>query len=409
MRRLTLVPAIPLALAAVLALLALIAPLAAQAQFSTRITVNGHAITDYEYDQRLKFMTLLRAPGDVVAATEEALIEDRLRMTAASEQGITLTDEQIIGGMEEFASRANLSADEFVTEMEKAGVAGETFRDFVRAGVIWREVVRARFSPRIRISDAEIDRALSLNSNRGLAPRVLFSELVIPAPPSQAEAAMELAQRLSATIRSEAAFAAAAKTYSTGPSAADGGRLEWSSAANLAPAAQFGLQGLTPGQISPPVPAGPAIALYFLRDIRPAAPVAPEGPHVDYAEYLVPADANATAELARIRGKVDKCNDLYAINLGQPEERLQFASAPVANLPADVRREIEGLDAGESSTALTRGGSRVFLMLCRRQAGGATDLPSRDAMRIQLTNEALSGYADGYMADLKANAIIRYR
>ena len=45
--------------------------------------------------------------------------------------------------MDEFASRAQLSADEFITALGQRGVAPETFRDFIAAGVGWRDLIRA--------------------------------------------------------------------------------------------------------------------------------------------------------------------------------------------------------------------------------------------------------------------------
>lgn len=86
------------------------------------------------------------------------------------------------------------------------------------------------------------------------------------------------------------------------------------------------------------------------------------------------------------------------------------------------------------STALTSGGSLVFLMLCKRSAtlaagaapavadtsapavGGPPAIdptlgfgqgPSRAQVREELVNQRLGALADGWLAELKANAIIR--
>ena len=180
-----------------LPLVALVPVAPAQAQeglFSPRVFVNGRAVTRFEHDQRRRFLELLRAPGDPDELAEVALIEDRLRMDAADALGLALTEEQLRAGMEEFAARANLSADEFVTALGQGGVAAETFRDFVEAGLVWREVIRARFGPSIQISDAEIDRALALSSQRGLSARVLVSERVVQAPRAMARASARLAR-----------------------------------------------------------------------------------------------------------------------------------------------------------------------------------------------------------------------
>ena len=74
-------------------------------------------------------------------------------------------------------------------------------------------------------------------------------------------------------------------------------------------------------------------------------------------------------------------------------------------IPADVRRELDRLDEGEISTALTRGNNLLLLMLC----GRTTDLPEgfREEMRQRLFNQRLESYANGYLEELRAEAIIR--
>lgn len=377
--------------------------------FSPRLLVNGETVTEYEHFQRKLFMGLLRTPGDLDAAAEEALIEDKLRLHAAGQLGISLTGEQVMAGMAEFAARANLSTEEFVEAIGQGGVQAESFRDFVEAGLVWREVVRARFAPRIQVGEAEIDRALALSAQRGVPASVLVSELILPMPAHKAEEVQALAKRLSATLRSEAAFAAAARQYSSAPTAENGGDLGWLPSPNLPGPARAALSGLRPGQVSEPLPVAGALALFYLRDIREAGETGPGGVHVEYAEFLIPGgqSAAAQAEAAAIRAEVDSCNDLYGTALGLPEDRLTVSSVPVASLSADVAREIEALDEGEVSTALTRGGAMVFLMLCKRQAGAPEALPAREAMRTIMINERLNGYSDSYMAELRAEAIIR--
>lgn len=408
MRLISYLPALMLVLAASLA--PMTGATAQEGLFKPRLTVNGRAVTEYEHFQRKLFMTLLRTPGDLDQEAEVALIEDRLRTDAAAGLGITLTDDQIRGGMEEFASRANLGVEEFLTAIAEGGVEPETFRDFVEAGLLWREVIRARFGPRLQVSDAEIDRALALTSKRGFPTSVLVSELILPVPANKVEETEALADRLSATLRGEAAFAAAAKEYSSAPTAEEGGDLGWMSSASLPPPARAALAGLRPGQVSKPLRVGNSIAIFYLRDLNEGGETSPEGPYVEYAEFLIPGGRSAAAleEAAKVRAKADSCDDLYGIAKGLPEDRLTVTSLPVARLAPDVAREIETLDEGESSTAITRGSALVFLMLCKRQAGPAEEIPSRDAIRNALINERLNGFSDIYMSELRAEAIIRY-
>jgi peptidyl-prolyl cis-trans isomerase SurA len=123
--------------------------------------VNDDIVTNYEIQQRRRFLSLLNAPGDVVAQARETLINERLQVQAARRFGVLATAEEIEDGVTAFASQANMSAQQFINALGQSGVAPETVRDFISVGISWRNVVRARFAASSQVTDAEIDRALA--------------------------------------------------------------------------------------------------------------------------------------------------------------------------------------------------------------------------------------------------------
>ncbi|MCU0904373.1 MAG: peptidylprolyl isomerase [Tabrizicola sp.] len=389
--------------AAALALgLALTGPGLAQDLFTPRLYVNDRVITNYEVEQRALFLRVLRAPGDPETEALKALTEDRLRQTEAERLGLTLSEEDLTTGLTEFASRANLSVDDFVTELGKAGIAPETFRDFVAAGLLWRQAVRARFIGQVPISENDIDRALEASA-RPQALRVLASELVIPAPEGQEEAAMAQATELSQTLSGEGAFAAAARRFSAAPSAGAGGRLDWLPLANLPAAIGQKILALDAGEVSDPIAVPGAVVLFLLRDVAEDQSAEPISVSVEWAEFLVPDDADA---IAKIRAASDECNDLYGQAKGLPEDRLTVTKAGLESVPGDVALELARLDPGETSVALTRGSFRRMLMLCGREQV-LEPAPTRDQIREQVINQKLEGMAEGYLEELRAAAFIR--
>ena len=382
--------------------LALTAPVLAQDLFTPRLYVNDRVITNYEVEQRALFLRALRAPGNPEEEALKALTEDRLRQTEAERLGLKLTEADLTTGLTEFASRANLTVEQFVAELDKAGIAPETFRDFVAAGLLWRQAVRARFLGQVPISENDIDRALEASA-RPRALQVLASELVIPAPEGQEEAAMAQAQELSDTISGEAAFASAARRYSAAPTAGSGGRLDWLPLANLPAAIGQKILALDAGEVSDPIAVPGAVVLFLLRDVAKDTKAEPISVSVEWAEFLVPDDA---AAIAKILAASDECNDLYAQAKGLPEDRLTVTKAALEAVPGDVALQIARLDPGEASTALTRGGFRRMLMLCGREQV-LEPAPTRDQIREQVINQKLEGMAEGYLEELRSAAFIR--
>lgn len=382
--------------------LALTAPVLAQDLFAPRMYINDRAITNFEVEQRALFLQVLRAPGNPEDEALKALIEDRLRQTEAERLGIKLSEKELTDGLTEFASRANLTAEEFVVELGKVGIAPETFRDFVAAGLLWRQVVRAKFLGQVPINEADVDKALAAAA-RPKALQVLVSELVIPAQPGQEAAAMAQAEELSRSISGEGAFAEAARRYSAAPTAGAGGRLDWLPLANLPGAIGQKVLALDAGEVSDPISVQGAVVLFLLRDVAEDPSAEPISVQVDWVEFLVPDDA---AEIARLQAVADNCPMLMGEAKGLPEDRMTRTKAGMDAVPNDVGLELAKLDLNETSVALTRGGFRRMLMLCGREPV-LEPMPTRDQVREQVINQKLEGMAEVYLEELRAAAIIR--
>ena len=237
-----------------------IAPAMAQTDgFAPAAFVNGRVISQYELRQRVLMMSLFRQPGDIPALAMTSLIDDALRRDAAKTMAVVVSPEEIKGGMVEFAARAKLPVEKFLEELAKGGVEPETLRDFVEAGLLWRGVVRAKYSATTKISDAEIDRAIGAGAGSGGDLRVLLSEIVLPT--GGATDAMALAQRIKLTATTPQTFAMAAQDHSKAATARAGGQLGWISVAALPPEVAPRILALKVGEVTDPIVVSGAVQL----------------------------------------------------------------------------------------------------------------------------------------------------
>ena len=403
--RLKMIRYLPLLAASLIALSAPSLPVAAQQNlFAPRMIINDRAVTEYEYQQRLLFMRLLRAPGDLQKQAMDDLVADRLRMQEAKRYGVKVKDEELKKGMEEFAGRANLNAEQFIAELGKAGVAPETFRDFVEAGLVWREIVRGKFGSYAKVSDEEIDRALEAETRKA-ALVVSLAELIIPAPPGKEAEAMDLANGLRGQIKSESGFGAAVAEYSAAPSRERGGRIDPMPLSNLPPQIASILLPLAPGQVSAPVAIPGGVALFQLRSLVEGSPENATPVQVEYARLRLPISAESDQTLARVQAKAQTCKDLYGMVPGLPADQLSVQTGTMGSIPGDVGLLLSRLDRNEM-VLRDVAGARELLMLCIRQP--QTEQPiNREGLRSRLVNQKLDRLADQYLATLRANAIIR--
>ncbi|MCG6110671.1 MAG: peptidylprolyl isomerase [Paracoccus sp.] len=401
------------------------APALAQNLFAPVVYVNDSAVTRYEVDQRMRFMRVIGAPDASAAAAEQALIDDRLRVQAARQIGVEITPEGLQAGLEEFAGRAGLDAAGFIAQLERAGVEDGVFRDFVEAGTVWREVVRARLLARVTITDAEVDQELQRVIETPIIDRVLLSELIIPAPPGQEAQALALAERISASRPTEAQFAEAARQYSAVPSAEAGGRLEMLALDNLPPSLRPIITALQPGQTTQALPVEGAVVLFHLRDAQGTLRPGAREQVLDYMTLRLASAGDAAALAARVRN----CDDLY-VQAGDAAPQVQRQTASQGAIPQGIAARLASLDADEAGV-IPAGAGADLVMLCSRQPALAAQpqvattalpddgveaaipqsatpgIPTRDQVRDRLFNTRINTAAEGLLADLRADAIIR--
>ncbi len=388
-----------------------LAPLAVaatgQGLFSPALTVNDQVITRFELEQRARLLQLLRAPGNPNSLAREELIEDRIKQQAVKDAGMSITPEDIEAGIDELSSRTSLSTDEFIAALEEGGVAVQTLRDFAEVNVAWRDLIRARYLGQARPTEAEIDRAMGARGGGG-GLRVLLSEIIIPVTPQTIDQVDAVAQQI-AQIQSYEAFSRAASEYSAAQTRDNGGRMNWLDLNALPPGLRPLILELTTGEVTEPIALPDAVALFQMRGIQESNIAAPRYSTIDYATYLIPGgrSAEALAAAARITQEVDTCDDLYGLNQGQPDTRLERLSKKPGEIPRDIAVELAKLDDNEVSTALTRAGGQtlVYLMLCGRTAELNQDA-SREDVANALVGQRLTAFARSYLDQLKAEAVI---
>tara|TARA_R110002074_G_scaffold48047_7_gene123067 strand:+ start:5376 stop:6596 length:1221 start_codon:yes stop_codon:yes gene_type:complete len=380
---------------------------AAQNLYAPVAQVNDSVVTEFEVQQRQRFLQLLNAPGTDRKSVVEALIDNRLRDALLRSVGGELSPEDLRQGMTDFAARANLTADEFIEALGQSGISEETFRDFVGVSLLWRDYIRARYGNTVNISDAEIDRALGSGTS-GSGIRVLLSEIIIPAPLQNAAKVAALADQISQS-RSEAEFSGYARQYSATASRGNGGRMPWTPLEKLPPSLHAIILALSPGEVTAPLPIPNAVALFQLRGIEETGRPARAYSEIDYAAYYIPGGRSdaGMAQAAKVRANVDVCDDLYGIAEGQPAEVLDRGAKKPGEIPQDVAIELAKLDPGESSVALTRanGQTLVFLMLCKRTAEVNAEV-DRESVIGSIRQRKLQGYAEQLLEQLRADARI---
>ena len=357
------------------------------------------AITQYELEQRIQFLRILERSTDVDERARESLIDDHLKMAAASRVGIFLSEDTLTQAMSAFAANANRSLGQLLIDLAQDGVDEETYRDYIEVGTTWREVVRSRFASRGNPTEEEIDRALASAGDQG-GIQVLLTEIVLPAAPEQLANARQTAERLT-RIKSTSQFSEQARLLSASQSRNNGGKLEWTNLNDLPAGLRPIISGLHPGQITEPLEVQNAIVLFQLRDVAESSATGAKISAIEYALLSGPAEAVATASR-----KADTCDDLFGLAKAEPGLELTIQSQTPDQISRSIALRITSLDKNEFIILpAAQTGQADLVMLCAR-VHMALENVSRAQIAGNLRSARLTSLADGYLAELRSTADI---
>jgi peptidyl-prolyl cis-trans isomerase SurA len=160
-------------LAVLAGLLGLVAPAWAQQEQSIVVLVNDDPITQYDVEQRQRFLAVTTQEQPSPALKKKAtdmLIEERLQIQQGRKLGITPNEQDVTKVLEGMAKNNNMNPDQLAAALGQMGVNIRTLRDRIRAQVVWQDVVRKKFRRDVSIAESDVDKALGGNVE-GDAPK----------------------------------------------------------------------------------------------------------------------------------------------------------------------------------------------------------------------------------------------
>ena len=372
----------------------------AQANFllAAKIQVNNSVITQFELDQRAKFLGALKFTGNHSELAQTQLIEERLKQSEAQKLNISASDFEIEDALKRFASRANLTVKEFNKELKRLEIYPDTFRSYVETEVIWQKLVNKKFGAQSSVSNLQLQRAKSISKFEDTI-QVLLTEIIIPFSKDDRSEKENLANLLK-QIKSTEEFSNAAQKYSKAPTATVGGRVKWQNFDRLPGIIKPLILGLSPGQVTEPIMLTKAIALFQLRDIRE---IKTDRTQLELLDFIkVKSDLKY---LSFVQDNFHNCSDLEAIIGGQTEVTLTRKKLLSDEIPNTLVPVLDNLDQNESEIIVADGQSQLVIMCERNNQLNSTAQTLEQDKNILQTNR-LKHLARSFLETLKDNARI---
>lgn len=235
-------------------------------EVSIKILVNDDPISDYDIDQRERFLAITTQQQPSPALKKQAtdmLIDERLQLQEGRKGGVTPDENDVTKIVEDMAQKNKLTVDGLATALGHAGVNLKTLKDSIRAQLVWQETVRGKFRHDVQISDADVIKAMSDAGGEGGGTPAENSlqlrqvKFEIPAGADQ----KTIAARLAAADDLRARFSSCAE-LAKGITGASVKTLQDQKADSLAQPARLLVMNAKVGQMTPPTISAAAVELY---------------------------------------------------------------------------------------------------------------------------------------------------
>jgi peptidyl-prolyl cis-trans isomerase SurA len=291
--------------------------------------VNDGLVLKSELDEQMNSVEKRLAEQKVELPSQSVLrqqVLDRLvlqevQLQRAKHVGLTITDEQLNGALQEIAARNKIPFDQLPTALAAQGVDYKQYRESMRKELTLSTLRQRDVIAHINVSPHELEQYLAREQNAAANDEFNVSHILLSLPaaatPQQLDDISHKAQDVASRAEKGEDFGQLAIANSNSQTALDGGQLGWRKGAQLP---QFILDlvvKMKPGEVSAPVRTPSGYHIVKLNERRSGeAPVIINQMHVRHVLMKpneLDDDATVREKLAKLRERILKGEDFAGI------------------------------------------------------------------------------------------------
>lgn len=222
--------------------------------------VNGEIILYSELRERVFQMRSLGALENLDLKESEALvleniIDEKLIIQVGKEEELVVTERELDKTVDGFKKRSNLSDQEFEKALEREGLTMERYRKMLEEQLLARKVISREVRSQVQLTENDIIEYYEEHIDEfKTTPVIQVRHIILLVERTEtgqyAANALEKIARIRKEILEGLDFAEAAKKYSEGPSAPDGGDLGEVMPGSMVKSFEEAAFALKPGEIS---------------------------------------------------------------------------------------------------------------------------------------------------------------
>ncbi len=162
-------------------------------------TVNDSPVTNYDLEQRMKFLRVLRKNASREAALE-SIVEDRLKLAEINKYGLKPSDQDAAGEVARIAAANKIPPQSLGGAMQAAHVDTKHWQEHGRAQVGWRGLVSA-LNKTVGVSETEVREEVAKRGGKKNNNEYRMRQIILVVPTSAGAAAYENRMREAEGLR----------------------------------------------------------------------------------------------------------------------------------------------------------------------------------------------------------------
>jgi len=397
----------------------------AAAQIGIVATVNEHPITNYDVEQRARFLeyaTNIKITDDnrdrLYEDALQLIIDDKLRMAEAKSM-IPDVESAVLPEARKFMNQnfGDTSRSGAIV-LREAGVDPMTVQQKYTADLAWSNYITGQFQEKFANIEMMIDDELERIKLNAAKPQIQLGEIVLTPGPARNLAQTEaLALEIVAAVRKGASFAEIARQYSASGSASRGGNIGWVIVEKLPKTFRENLRDMQTGAVTDPLLLDGAIYILRYMGERKNGLIDSSQSVVWLARAILPVPQNATeadrleaaAKVSRDTAPLTDCDAMTALNTEYGSGAFaRLDEMLVADMAPQMQQLIGSLKQSTPLEPLAFAEGVASLMICQLKTP-KLQLPGRDEIRQTFVDRIFGSLSERQALKLRRTAVIERR
>lgn len=414
--------------------------------------VNDTMISTYDLDQRIKLIMVTSGAQGAEAIKRlrpqvlRQLVDETLQLQEAVKYNVKITQEDLDKNFKRIAQQNNIGVDAIYKMLDENGIARSTLQNQIKADLAWQKLVQQRLSPRVTVSDDEVETAFLQLRDSSKKTQYAVSEIFLQVDtPAAEEQVRQTAQNVLSQLRGGANFSAMARQFSQSSSASNGGDLGFVTEGDLSSAVAAMMVKTPPGGVSEPVRGPGGYYILGVREKRlptgstvekqqPTQPKVTGGQKmqtiITLGRVIIPMTPGASkAKQEQVRAKsieiyrtINGCSGASAVVKPHGAKFEMVGQINTKEMAPQFVKILSQTPNGRSTPPLVGGQGVEMYVICsggmtQAVAAGADPGPkitaqgevTKEEVENRLYNQELSMLARRYLRDLRRDATIEMR